>query len=60
MPPSVCCSFSRVNWELALKKRVAKRLFSRVAVLQTNFKNVFCLFSGRSCDIFFHFSAIKL
>lgn len=28
---SLCCSFSRVNCELALKKRVAKRLFSRVA-----------------------------
>lgn len=60
-PPSHCCILSRVNCKVDLKKRIAKRLFSRTAVFQTFFfLNVFCFFSGRSCDMLIHFSAVKL
>lgn len=58
MPPSHCCILSRLNCKAALKKRIAKRLFSRGAVFQTTFLKVFCFFfflSGKSCDMLFHF-----
>lgn len=44
MPPSHCCISSRVNCKVALKKRIAKRLFSRVAVLQTIFLKCLLVF----------------
>lgn len=53
---SLCCSFFRENCELALKERVAKRLFSTVAALQTSFLKCPLSFLVVGHD----FSAIKL
>lgn len=37
MPPSLSCILCRANCKVALKKRIGKRLFSRVAVFQSIF-----------------------
>lgn len=58
IPLSHCCILSRENCRVALKKRIAKRLLSMIAVFQIFF---FCLldFSVKSCDTLFKFSAVK-